>query len=65
MTCVAASSIWSVVADRAISRLSSVWEVCCVFVEVDGFPSWYMSMRFRGMGSKNDGWLRLVGYFCL
>ncbi len=36
-----------------------------MFVEVDGLPSWYRSMRFRGMGSRNGGWLRVVGFFCL
>ncbi len=33
--------------------------------EVDGLPSWYRSVRFRGMGSWNGGWLRVVGLFCL
>ena len=33
--------------------------------EVDGLPSWYRSIRFRGMGSWNGGWLRVVGFFCL
>jgi hypothetical protein len=39
-----------------------------VLVEVDGLPNWYRSIRFRGMGSKSDGWLRplrVVGFFCL
>ena len=33
--------------------------------EVDGLPNWYRSMRFRGMGSWNGGWLLVVGFFCL
>ena len=53
------------VADCAISRLLSVGEVCWVLVEVDGLPSWYLSIRFRGMGSRNGGWLRVVGFFCM
>ena len=53
------------VADCALSRLLSVWEVCWVLFEVDGLPSWYRSMRFRGMGSWNGGWLRVVEFFCL
>jgi len=38
-----------------------------VLVEVDGLPNWYMSIRFRGMGSRNGGCLRVVGffYFCM
>jgi hypothetical protein len=36
-----------------------------VLVEVDELPSWYSSIRFRGMGSWNGGWLRVVGFFCL
>ncbi len=65
MTCAAAKSIWSVVADCALSMLLSVWEVCRVLFGVDGLPSWYRSMRFRGMGSWNGGWLLVVGFFCL
>ena len=34
-----------------------------MLVEVNGFPSWYRSMRFRGIGSWNGGWLRVVGFF--
>ena len=34
-------------------------------IAVDRLPSWYRSMRFRGMGSRNGGWLRVVGFFCL
>ncbi len=49
----------------AVRRLLSVWVVCWVLVEVDGLPSWYKSIRFRGMGSRNGGWLRVVGLFCL
>ena len=48
----------------ANSRLLSVWEVCWVLVEVDGLPYWYRTIRFRGMGSRNGGWLRVVGFFC-
>ena len=44
----------------AMSWLLSVWEVCWVLVEVDGLPSWYRSIRFRGMGSRNGGWLGVV-----
>jgi hypothetical protein len=51
MTYAAAWSIWYVVADCALGRLLSVWEVCWVLFEVDGLPSWYSSMRSRGMGS--------------
>ena len=36
-----------------------------MLVEVDWLPSWYKSIRFRGMGSWNGGWLRVVGFFCL
>jgi hypothetical protein len=36
-----------------------------VLAEVDRLPSWYRSLRFRGMGSRNGGWLRVVGFFCL
>ncbi len=36
-----------------------------MLVEVAGLPSWYRSIRFRGMGSSNGGWLRVVGFFCL
>ena len=36
-----------------------------MLVEVEGFPSWYRSMRFRGMGSMNGGWLLVVEFFCL
>jgi hypothetical protein len=48
-----------------MSRLSSVWEVCWVLVEVDGLPNWYRSIRFREMGSKKGGWLRVVGFISL
>ena len=53
------------VADCALSRLLRVWEVCWVLFEVDGLPSWYRSIKFRGMGSWNGGWLLVVGLFCL
>ena len=53
------------VAVCAMRRLLSVWEVCWVLIEVDGLPSRYRSIRFRGMGSRNGGWLRVVGFFCL
>ena len=53
------------VADCALSRLLSAREVCWALFEVDGLPSWYSSMRFRGMGSWNGGWLLVVGFFCL
>ena len=33
--------------------------------EVDGLPSWYRSIRFRGMGSWNGEWLLVVGFLCL
>ena len=33
--------------------------------EVYGFPSRYRSMRFRGMGSRDGEWLRVVGFFSL
>ena len=33
--------------------------------EIYGLPNWYRSMRFRGMGSCNGGWLLVVGFFCL
>ena len=33
--------------------------------EVDGLPNWYRSMRDRGMGSWNGGWLRVVGFLSL
>ena len=36
-----------------------------MLVEIDGLPSWYMSIRFRGMGSWDGGWLRVVRFFCL
>ncbi len=36
-----------------------------MFIAVDGFPSWYRSMRFRVMGKRDGGWLRAVGFFCL
>ena len=36
-----------------------------MLVEVDGLPSWYRSLRFRGMGSRNGGWLCVVGCFKL
>jgi hypothetical protein len=36
-----------------------------VLFAVDGLPSWYRSMRFRGTGSSNGGWLLVVGFFCL
>ena len=49
------------VAVCAISRLFSVWEVCWVFIEVDGFRSWYRAMRFPVMESRNGGWLRTCG----
>ena len=51
----------------AMSRLLSVWEMCWVLAVVFGLPNWYRFMRFRGMGSKNGEWLRVVGffYFCL
>ena len=65
MNCVAAESSWSVAADYVISRLLSVWEVSWVLFEVAGLPSWYRSIRCRGMGSWNGGWLRVVGFFCL
>ncbi len=48
-----------------MSRLSSVCEVCWVFVVVDGLPSWYRYVRLRGVGNWNGGWLRVVGFFCL
>ena len=32
--------------------------------EVAGLPSWYRSIRFRGLGSWNGGWFRVVGFFC-
>ena len=46
-----------------MSRLLSVWEVCWVLVVVVGLPNWYRSVRFGVMGSKNGGWLRVVGFF--
>ena len=46
-------------------RFLIVCDVCWMLFEVDGFPSWYMSMRFRGMGSWNGGWLLVVRFFCL
>ena len=49
----------------AVSRLLSVWELCWVLVEVDRLPSWYKSIRFWGMGSRNGGRLRVVGLFKL
>ena len=36
-----------------------------MLVEVDGYLSWYRSIRFRGMGGWNGGWLRVVGFFWL
>ncbi len=53
------------VAFDVLSRLSMVWVVCWVLFAVDELPSWYRSMRFRGMGSWNGGWLLVVGFFCL
>jgi hypothetical protein len=65
MTCAAAKSICSVVAVCAVSILVSVWEVLWVLFEVDGLPSWYRYIRFRGMGSRSGGWIRVVGFFKL
>ena len=39
--------------------------MCWALVEIDGLPNWYRSIRFQKMGSKNGGWLRVVGFFCL
>ena len=36
-----------------------------MLVEVDGLPNWYRSIRFWGMGSKNGGWLLVVGFLGL
>ena len=36
-----------------------------MLVEADELPRWYKSIWFRGIGSKNGGWLRMVGFFCL
>ncbi len=47
------------------SKLLSVCDVCWVLCVVDEFPSWYRSMRFLGMGSRNGGWLLVVGFVCL
>ena len=53
------------VAECDFSRLLSAWEVYWVLFEVEGLPSWYSSMRFRGMGSWDGGRLLVVGFFCL
>ncbi len=47
------------------SRLLSVCDMWWVLWEIDEFPSWYRSMRFRDMGSRNGGWLLVVGFLCL
>ena len=36
-----------------------------MLAEVEGSPNGHRSIRFRGMGSWNGGWLRVVGFFCV
>jgi hypothetical protein len=36
--------------------------MCRVLVLIDSLPSRYRSTRFRGMGSTNGGWLRVVWF---
>ena len=55
--------MWSGVTVLAMSRLVIVWEVCLVLASVDGLSNSYRSMRLRGMGSWNGGWLRVVRIF--
>ena len=33
-----------------------------MLVVVAGLPSWLRSIRLRGIGNLNDGWLRVVGF---
>ena len=45
-----------------MNRLENISEVWFVFVVVEGVPDSYRSMRVRGMGSWNDGGLRVVWF---